>query len=280
MREEKMLKYLNLLDEKYILEAIPKNSKKVRRNKRLNKAFLRYGVLAASLVFVIGIGFLIPHLNNDPPVVLPQTDGITHGIVKPPEILTGPDTYKSDVATDVPIGGGHMGDELISPYIGLVDMVVYSSGTFSENYAKYMSEYDEKEGEWENNRPSVMYHLSKAMKLTREDLEEYFASLDIKYVSEDIYAGLLADSVEESMQLLKSKYAFYSDGKLYTIYDVYSSEKVLSGQGSIDFTVKEYDQVWLNIDEYLDSPYAYDVGNDIRDFVDEVVMEIEAEIEG
>lgn len=279
MKEEKMLKYMNLLDDKYILEASPKRVKSAQKNKRVTKIFFRYGALAASLVICIGVGLLIPHLRTEPPVTPPETNGITHGIVDPPETLTRPDTHRSDVATDVPIGGGHMGDDLISPYVGFVDMVVYSRGTFSEKYAEYMSEYDEKEGEWQNDRPSVMYHLSKAMNLTREDLEEYFASLDIQNVPENIYAGLLADSVEESMQLLKSKYAFYCDGKLYTVYDVYSASKTLSDKNPIDFKAEEYEQVWLNIDEYLDSPYAYDVGEGIRTFVDEMVNEIEIEEE-
>ena len=283
MKEEIMLKYMNLLDDKYILEASPSNAKGIRSNRRASKMLLRYGAFAASLVICIGIGLIIPHLKNDTPAIPHetdvQTDNFVHtGEIIPPETLTRPDTHRSDVATDVPIGGGHMGDELISPYVAVVDMVTYSKGTFSENYGRYMSEFDKMEGKWENNRPSVMYHLSKAMNLTREDLEEYFASLDIQNVPENIYAGLLADSVEESMQLLKSKYAFYCDGKLYTIYDVYSSSKTLSDKNPVDFTDEKYDQVWLNIDEYLDS-YAYDVGEGIRTFVDEMVNEIEIEEE-
>ncbi len=269
---------MNLLDDNYILEASPKRATVMSKNRRLTKMLMRYGALAASLIIFIGIGLLIPRLQTDPPVTPPQTDEQTDNFDISGEDLplgthNASDTHKGD-ATDLPIGGGHMGDELISPYMGLVDTVVYSEGTFSENYGKYMSEYDEKEGEWDNARPSVMYHLSKAMNLTREDLEKYYASLDIRNVSEDIYAGLLADSVEESMQLLKSKYAFYSDGKLYTVYDVYKSSKTLAEKNPIDYTAEEYEQVWLNIDEYLDSPYAYDVGDGIRAFVDEMVENI------
>ena len=284
MKEEKMLKYMNLLDDKYILEASPSNAKGIRRNRRASKMLLRYGALVASLVICIGVWLIIPHLKTGSPAIPSDTNGQTDNFVytdeiMPPETHTRPDTHRSDVATDVPIGGDYMGDELISPYVAIVDMVTYSKGTFSENYGRYMSEFDEMEGKWENNRPSVMYHLSKAMNLTREDLEEYFVSLDIQNVPENIYAGLLADSVEESMQLLKSKYAFYCDGKLYTVYDVYSASKTLSDKNPVDFTDEEYDQVWLNIDEYLDSPYAYDVGEGIRTFVDEMVNVIEIEEE-
>ena len=195
MKEEKMLKYMNLLDDKYILEASPSNAKGIRRNRRASKILLRYGALAAALVICIGIGLIIPHLKTGSPAIPydtnGQTDNFVHtGEIKPPEMHTRPDTHRSDVATNVPIGGDHMGDELISPYVAIVDLVTYSKGTFSENYGRYMSGFDEMEGKWENNRPSVMYHLSKAMNLTREDLEEYFASLDIQNVPENIYTGL------------------------------------------------------------------------------------------
>ena len=285
MKQEKMLKYMNLLDDKYILEAAPKgvSMAKKGKNKGFSNKFLRYGALAASLVIVIGIAFLVPHLNLDAPITPQTSDWQDTGFIRPPvgpDTHTHTDTHKEDVGTDLPIGGEHMGDELFSPYVALVDMVVYSKGTFSENYGAYMSEFDEMEGKWRNDRPSVMYHLSKTMNLTRADLEEYYTSLDIQNVPENIYEGLLADSVEESMQLLKSKYAFYSDGKLYTVYDIYAINCIHSESSDIPFdaTAEEYDQVWLNIDEYLDSPNAYDVGDNIREYVDEIVEEIEYEI--
>ncbi len=283
-----MLKYINLLDDKYIIEATPKSfgSVQKKKSKRPLSNWLRYGTLAASFVIVVGIALLIPHLRLDVPVTPLDSEQNNPGIILPPDTPvapdthTNPDTHKEDVGTDLPIGGDHMGDDLFSPYVALVDMVVYSKGTFSENYGAYMSEFDEMEGKWQNDRPSVMYHLSKTMNLTREDLEKYYASLDIENVPEDIYVGLLADSVEESMKLLKSKYAFYYDGKLYTVYDVYLLDCTQSVSSDIPFdpTAEEYDQVWLNIDEYLDSPNAYDVGDNIREYVDEIVEEIECEV--
>ena len=283
-----MLKYMNLLDDKYIIEATPKSvrSMQKKKSKRPLSNWLRYGTLAASFVIVVGIGLLIPHLRLDEPVTPLDTELNIGELTFPPETLknpnsyTNPDTHKEDIGTDLPIGGEHMGDDLFSPYVALVDMVVYSKGTFSENYGAYMGEFDEMEGKWKNDRPSVMYHLSKTMNLTREDLEKYYASLDIENVPEDIYVGLLADSVEESMKLLKSKYAFYHDGKLYTVYDVYKLNCIQSESPDVPFdpTAEEYDQVWLNIDEYLDSPNAYDVGDNIREYVDEIVEEIECEI--
>ncbi len=288
MKQEKMLNYMNLLDDKYIIEATPKSVRPVqkKKSKRPLSNWLRYGTLAASFAIVVGIALLIPHLRLDAPITPLDSELNIGELTFPPETFTNPnshtnpDTHKEDVGTDLPIGGDHMGDELISPYVALVDMVVYSKGTFSENYGAYMSEFTEMEGKWQNDRPSVMYHLSKTMNLTREDLEKYYASLNIENVPENIYVGLLADSVEESMQLLKSQYAFYYDGKLYTVYDVYALNCTQSVSPDVPFdaTAEEYDQVWLNIDEYLDSPNAYDVGDNIREYVDEIVEEIEYEV--
>ena len=79
--------------------------------------------------------------------------------------------------TSSEIGGSHMGDELYSPYNGYVDTIVYKKGTFSENYAQYMTKFDEMEGKWNNNRPALMYYLVCEMNLTRNDLETYYTAL-------------------------------------------------------------------------------------------------------
>lgn len=173
-------------------------------------------------------------------------------------------TEDSDV-TPSEIGGTHMGDDLYSPYNGYVDTIVYKKGTFSENYALYMTKFDEMEGKWENNRPALMYYLVCEMNLTRNDLETYFTALGYENVPEYVYLGLLADSLEESMQFLKTEYAFYNNGKLYTIYDVYEMQKTKTF--AFDINDAAYDTVWENINVYLNSAYAYDVGEDMTQFV-------------
>jgi len=164
-----------------------------------------------------------------------------------------------------PAGGVDDGDPLYSPYSRYVDGVVRLKGTFSENYSLYMVGFVEMEGKWEYNRPALLYHLAREMNLTREDLESYYSALGADSVPEHIYAGLLADTLEESMLLLKSEYAFYSDGRLYTVYDIYK----LDSEGVLPFNVDDsaYDGVWKNIDAYLRTPTAVDVGDSMRAYV-------------
>lgn len=171
------------------------------------------------------------------------------------------------------LGGTHMGDDLYSPYNGYVDTIVYKKGTFSENYAQYMTKFDEMEGKWNYNRPALMYYLVCEMNLTRNDLETYYTALGYENVPEYVYTGLLADSLEESMQLLKTEYAFYNNGKLYTIYDVYEMQETRTF--AFDMNDAAYDTVWENINAYLNSEYAYDVGENITQFVSQKADAIE-----
>ena len=151
-----------------------------------------------------------------------------------------------------------------------MDGVVLLEGTFSENYYHYMDDFVEMEGKWEYDRPAVMYHLVREMKLTREDLEVYYTALGAKNVPENIYEGLLAETLEESMQLLKTEYAFYHNGKLYTVYDIYKLDK----ENALPFNVDEavYDSVWQSIDAYLKKPTSVDVGDAMREYVSQKVQ--------
>ena len=177
-----------------------------------------------------------------------------------------PDMGDNDMGeTSSEIGGAHMGDLLYTPYPYYVDGVVKKKNTFSENYAAYMDEYVQMEGKWENNRPAVLYYLVHKMELTRDDLETYFTALGYENVPDSVYSGLLSETLEESMQLLKTEYAFYNNGKLYTIYDVYEMQETRSF--AFDINDAAYDTVWENINAYLNSEYAYDVGENITQFV-------------
>lgn len=167
------------------------------------------------------------------------------------------------------IGGTHMGDLLHTPYLYYVDGVSKRKNTFSEDYADYMDDYVQMEGKWEYNRPAVLYYLACEMELTRDDLDTYFNALGYENVPESVYSGLLADTLEESMQLLKTEYAFYNNGKLYTIYDVYEMQKTKTL--AFDINDAAYDSVWENINAYLNSEYAYDVGENITLFVSQKV---------
>ncbi len=177
------------------------------------------------------------------------------------------DNENNDTTEETTAGAVDAGDELYSPYSYYVDGVVRRKGTFSENYGNYMSTFDEMEGKWEYNRPAVMYHLVREMNLTREDLEVYYTALGYENVPENIYEGLLAETLEESMQLLKTEYAFYNNGKLYTVYDVYK----LDNENALTFNIDDdmYDSVWQSIAAYLKTPTAVDVGDAMRAYVNQ-----------
>ena len=168
--------------------------------------------------------------------------------------------------TDPPVGGSHLGDELYSPYTFLVDHIVNTDGTFSEHYFDYMDEFHAMERKWNHDRPALIYYLAKKMNLTREDLETYYAAVGVENVPESVYLGVLADTLGESMQYLKTEYAFYNNGKLYTIYDIYD----LYNKNQLDFDINDpvYDPVWKCVFDYLDTPHeTITWGDPLKQFV-------------
>ena len=80
MKREKMIQYMDLLDEKYIAEADPANAKNIR-NKKIRSTVLRYGSLAACIVVVLcGIFWL----NREPAYTKPQRNIVeTFGYIEP-----------------------------------------------------------------------------------------------------------------------------------------------------------------------------------------------------
>jgi len=69
-----MLRYMNLLDSKYIAEADPANAKNIAKRKAKTSMILRFGALAASFVLVVGVLLAMPYLQHDDPVFPDQTD--------------------------------------------------------------------------------------------------------------------------------------------------------------------------------------------------------------
>ncbi len=176
-----------------------------------------------------------------------DVEGITHYYVDGKEVEKP--EYDAHMHTYTGIRRGDAGgDELYSPYSGWVDGIVHKSGTFSENFGDYMKEWDESIVYERGTRPALMYYLVGKMNLTREDLEAYYGDDTPEY----IYEGLLTESLAESMQLLKSPYAFYHEGNLYTVYDVF--DMYYRDEYAFDIDAPEYAEVWQNAKEWLASP--------------------------
>lgn len=142
------------------------------------------------------------------------------------------------------------------------DELVSVPDTFSEKASEYLEGYSKIDEEWRYGRPALLWYLAREMDLTREDIEKYFAAFDSVYaelgenkVPENIYDGIMADTLEESMQLLKSDYAFYNDGELYTIYRM--EDMILNDTLPFDITAPAYDEVWKNISDFWETqPYC------------------------
>lgn len=160
------------------------------------------------------------------------------------------------------VGGEHMGDDLYGPYIGLVDTISFLPDTFS--WDKPTSDAvqifaDTIDREDKPDRPALLYYLVHELNLTRADLETYYAKYEVTNVSEEVYAGLLTDDIQEAMQILKEPYTFYFDGGLYTVYDLFEMQK----QNALAFDVadSEYNDEWASIKDYIataDNGIQYD----------------------
>ena len=83
MKREKMIQYMDLLDEKYIAEADPANAKNIR-NKKIRSTVLRYGSIAACLLCTIIIGISViqkmeyPSVDTGDPVDTIETGDTNH----------------------------------------------------------------------------------------------------------------------------------------------------------------------------------------------------------
>ena len=217
------------------------------------------------IISVLGFGMLRrgaftdpPALTADPPVVgttlPPVTETTLPPVTEPPPVTElSPDTIPPA------IGGSHIGDALWEKYIYLVDFVSRVKDTFTEDedFLSYMNPYAWKK-DWGYDRPCVMYYLVQEMELTREDLEIYYAAiakqtakLGYETIPEEVYTGLLTDTLAESMQRFRSPYAFYYEGNLYNVYEVYKLD--CAGKLPFDAADPTYGEVWTNILAYVNT---------------------------
>lgn len=236
MKEEKMLKYMNLLDDKYILEASPSNAKGIRRNRRASKMLLRYGALAASLVICIGIGLIIPHLKTGSPAIPydtnGQTDNFVHtGEIKLPETHTRPDNYNQDSVQDKidniqdAIGGGstYFERRFVDETYNIAYLrAVYRDETgvvSQEELDKWVNNvYLKQESEERNEYPTI-YQAIQYLGVTKEDfiaLNNSRKERDSNMVlSEEIINALYLPE-DEMKEALVHPCALYYDGEIYT----------------------------------------------------------------
>jgi len=146
-------------------------------------------------------------------------------------------------------------------YSIFIDTISFIDGTFTE----YFEVFDIDMSDGTDSVPSL-YVLVHKLDVTRDDIEKYFDAAGFENVPERIYEGLLTDDVEEAKKLLKSEYAFYLNGNLYTIFDV--NKLIQSGGYPTDLESPEHDEVWLNIEEYYNST-GRSLGGELKKLVSE-----------
>ena len=212
-------------------------------------------ILAAAMLFL-----LTACAPKNAPIPVNDTDVNEQNETTPKPMDEAEQSDKNDASDEeTPTDKQHTYPSVIEPeclYDPLVDLIFYEEGTFSEDYIRYMDGYHENEEEWGHARPALLWYLAQKMGLTRENFETYYASFDFRAlgwrdeVPAKIYEGLMADTLEESMQLLKSDYAFYNDGKLYTVYEIF--EMYEDDTLPFDITDSAYDEVWKNISSYYE----------------------------
>ncbi len=124
MKREKMIQYMDLLDEKYIIEADPANAKNIR-SKRIRGTILRIGSLAACMAVVLcGIFWL----NREPAYTKPQRNIVeTFGYIEPMgDMIADVNNYEAITELSSQI--------VLCEIKDLVDVTVTEIGLFSFRY--------------------------------------------------------------------------------------------------------------------------------------------------
>jgi len=173
-----------------------------------------------------------------------EYNAVIHNIQKRLETTAYDEQSLIDFAYTGKVTTPDFSDMIYYQYSPYVSSILWIEGTFTEYFSLFPPTF-----ELGTDSPALLYDLARNVKATREDIEKYFTARGLKNVPERIYEGLLTDDLSESMQLLKSKYAFYSDGNLYTISDV--AGMISSGEFAFDPTDPSHDEVWLSLEEYF-----------------------------
>lgn len=276
MKEEKMLKYMNLLDDKYILEASPSNAKGIRRNRRASKMLLRYGALVASFVIVVGIGLLIPHLRLDEPVTPLDTELNIGELTFPPETIKNPNSHTSlppyvdvdkeelqDKIDDFQQAIGGSSTYFTRKYIDETYNIAYlravyrdETGVISEdNLNDWVNNVYLKQDSAQQSELPTIYQAICHFSVSKEDLIAVNESRKERG-SEMILPDEIIDALflpeEEMKKYLVHPCALYYDNEIYTLEDL----------NSMSFEVGESVPEYV-VENYIDNLIVYCVENEI-----------------
>lgn len=241
MKQEKMVRYMNLLDSKYIAEADPENSKNITERKSRASLILRYGALAASFVLALGVLLAMPYLQHDGSAFSDQTDNThdstnpiedttSHGsestdISDPPKAFNAEECQKMFYAFDRAMGGGstfllmeYMEETYNLAYLGAVtreEIGVVSS----EDLDQWVNEVYLKQNSQQQNNLPTLYQAIRDLGVSKED---FVALNDSRKVSDS--SMVLSDEIvtalflpeDEMKKTLVHPCALYYEGEIYT----------------------------------------------------------------
>ena len=120
MTREQMMIYMDLLDETFIAEASPENVKKIK-GKRMRRAVLRIGALAASICLLVSVLFIRQSMMSSDTVKTP--DIISSYTIRMSNSYTSPENGKYFCVRDVNAAREHYAGQPVE-FLLKVDMFV------------------------------------------------------------------------------------------------------------------------------------------------------------
>ena len=93
--------------------------------------------------------------------------------------------------------------------------------------------------------PPLMYYLVHRMGLSKAEMYDYYRT----NVPPSMIDYLFIEDVEEAKRALMVDCAFYSEGKVYSFYEVYNAE--MAGEPLFDITASDHAATWWDIYDYL-----------------------------
>lgn len=241
MKQEKMIRYMNLIDSKYIAEADPANAKNITKRKSRTSLILRYGALAASFILVVGVLLAMPYLQHDDPVFPDQTDNphdstgpiedtSNHGSEStdnpdPPKAFDAEECQQKFDGFERAMGGGST--FLLIEYAEETYNIAYlraltrdETGVVSqEELDQWVNDVYLKQNDEEQNELPTLYQAIRDLGVTKKD----FVALNDSRKTGEGYM-VLSDEVvnalflpeDEMKKVLVHPCALYYEGEIYT----------------------------------------------------------------
>ena len=241
MKSKKIIQYMELIDDKFILEAAPENAENINKRKNRTSLILRYGALAASFVLIVGVLVTASRMQHDDTIdpVLPKDTIINTQETTDPikdssdstDIPNPPVTFNVDECQQMfdgfnkAIGGGstflimeYMEETYNVAYLGAVTR--QENGVVSqEELDRWVNEvYLQQNIEAQNELPTL-YQAIRDLCVSKEEfvaLNDGRKAEDSSMALSDEIVDALFLSEDEMKKVLVHPCALYYEGNIYT----------------------------------------------------------------